>query len=235
MLKGKKSEYVLIEEKGERIIITQNDKSSEDFNLHLIECFLDINFNISGDIEIIVVLFDFYTIFYEMYLEGELEEGFSVSLDEIFSLESKNKRRKVKNVTVNSEDSFEKLKIIFKKFCQLVNIEANVLYNEQERYTEIFNKYQGLAMKMHLNRKMPVYLSELLLKGRAKYFYERSNKRSEIDYFLDYLEESIVDLLTLRDLLKQLLVSPLVVKYVNIKLSSESHDNLVKNCLELVA
>ncbi|EOB15550.1 hypothetical protein NBO_2g0042 [Nosema bombycis CQ1] len=225
---------VLIEERGDQITVTPNNDSSEKNNFHFVDSFLDVQCPTLENNEVADAMFKYSTKFLEMYLEGLLNDKFSLSLSGIYGFEMNNRRDKINEPRRPPEDDKEELDYLFSRFCQLVKIESQQDRGYGNKFVARFGNYTYTLRAMHLCRKLSNEFSDLLLKAMAKCFYECSEDQSEIELMMPGLSGSKRENMALREILKEALGDPNKFSCENSSLSRESFDNLVKLCLELV-
>lgn len=195
MIVGNGSGIVFIEERDGRIFVTKNKDSSEDFNPHFLNSFLNLKLDTSGNGDIKNAMIKYYTKLQEIYLEGLLETDFIASLNDIYGFERRNKRYIIELETEVTKNPKVELLNLFSNYCQLVNYDSRTAFKgDYSKFAKNFSKYNDLYIKMHLCSELPIYLEELIQKGTSKYYYEYSEVNIKLNnFFKSYsLERNII-------------------------------------------
>ncbi|EOB13543.1 hypothetical protein NBO_66g0003 [Nosema bombycis CQ1] len=229
IIKGKNAGTINVIEEDERIVITQNNSTS-DFALKLIENLKDDKWDNSESKEVEEAMIEFYTKLKEMYLEDLLQVGYLNALKKAYKESKRNENHQIK------DESFKNLLQLYTRLRQLFkeNVNKENDHKENQELNKTQCKYLTLFAKMYVNGRFSTYLYEIISKSRAKCFYTNFKEPSKDGVFKIYSDTFKRNIFTFIGLLKKNLQDTKKIKFEGELLTDESFDNLLKNCLELV-
>lgn len=234
ILENNGNDFVSVQNKKKRFVITQKSSSIEDFKIKLIEPYIEDSFDDFGPEETVEAITDCYIKFKELYLQDLLYEDFFESLNAIHN-EHQTRKKHYNFQFSTSEYSYEVILLSYANLCY--QLEKESLYeedlNEVKSKVTKSEKYSILLSKMYLSGKLQPYLNELISKAKAKYFYTIYKNLTDDEDFAFYTDKKEKYNLIYIKFLKTALKDTNKVYFINGELSEESFDNLIKNCLEL--
>jgi hypothetical protein len=189
--------------------------------------------NVSYSEEYANAIIENHTLFDEMYHKDLEQKSYIEFYLEVHK--EYEKRGESDCLTIQpSEDAFENLLKSYAHFKKIEKEQNKVGEVEEKQNIDKLNESATLHDKMYRCGKFTEYLNDLTSKTNAKLLFEVYKDPFNLDSFFVDPREGFKEIMnSLINMLQKSLSDHDKIRYVNLELTKESFENLLKNCLEL--